>query len=366
MPECARLVTAEDHRFAGCLKRGRDAVAPQDLKPALLPPVVRTSAWRGNGRIHGLRSLPVPSDAAEAEEWLGSTVRQRGEESLSTLADGRHLADLVARDPVGWLGRAHVAEHGTDPTFIVKLVDAGQRLFLHAHPDRAFAHDHLASPYGKAEGWVILEADPGAVVHLGFSRDVGATELADWVATQDVTSMIEATNAVPVSPGDTVFCPGGLPHAIGKNILFAEVQEPTDLTVLLEWDGFPVNGAESGHLGLGFVLALRCVDRARWDFDRVTGLCGERIGLSNPPGVTRLLPPEADRYFTVERIEPVGACELPAAFSVLLVTDGDGAVEYRSKDRVTLKRGEAMVVPHAAGPQRLSGSMSVLRFTAAH
>jgi mannose-6-phosphate isomerase len=281
------------------------------------------------------------------------------------MPDGRLLADLVAADPRGWLGAEHVELHGIDPTFIVKLVDAGERLFLHAHPDRTFAHDHLASPYGKAEGWVILEANPGAVVHLGFSRDVGVVELAGWVAHQDTAKMIEATNKVPVSAGDAVFCPGGLPHAIGAGILFAEIQEPTDLTVLLEWHGFPVNGPETGHLGLGFETALGCVDRARWDPTRVTELFDTRSGSSSPVGVTRLLPPAADAFFTVEHIVPAVPVELSARFSVLLVTDGHGIASFSSSGPIDLGRGQALVVPHAAGSLTLSGAVSVLRFGAA-
>lgn len=292
-------------------------------------------------------------------------VPQRGVESLSPMPDGRLLADLVAADPRAWLGDEHVELHGIDPTFIVKLVDAGERLFLHAHPDRTFAHDHLASPYGKAEGWVVLEANPGAVVHLGFSRHVGAAELAGWVADQDTAKMIEATNKVPVSAGDAVFCPGGLPHAIGTGILFAEIQEPTDLTVLLEWHGFPVNGNENGHLGLGFEMALGCVDRTRWGPGRITELFDTRPQSSSPAGVTRLLPREADAFFNVEHILPVAPVELSARFSVLLVTDGHGIASCPSSGPTNLNRGQALVVPHAAGPLTLSGAVSVLRFGAA-
>lgn len=326
---------------------------------------MRRSAWRGGGRIQALRRLRSTPDLAEAEEWLGCTVPQRGRDSLSVLSDGRFLADLVAADPLGWLGSEHVERHGTDPTFIVKLVDAGQRLFLHAHPDRAFAHAHLASPYGKAEGWVILDAPPDAVVHLGFSRDVDADELADWVAAQDVTAMVGATNKIAVRRGDTVFCPGGVPHAIGAGILFAEVQEPTDLAVVLEWEGFDLDGPAAGHLGLGFERALQCVDRGRWAPQRVTGLRGVRAGTGGPTGVMRLLPPEADLFFTVEFVEPVGRCELPPCFSVMLVTDGEGCLHQSVDDRrLTLRRGDAFVVPFGIGPLMLSGTVSLLRFTA--
>jgi mannose-6-phosphate isomerase len=322
------------------------------------------SAWRGAGRLQQFRSLPASADASEAEEWLGCTVLQSGEESLSVLSDGRLLADLVAADPKGWYGDAHVAKHGTDPTFIVKLVDAGERLFLHAHPGRAFAHEHLASSYGKAEAWVILDAKPDAVVHLGFSRDVDVAELAGWVSDQDTVAMIDATNSVPVFAGDAIFCPGGLPHAIGAGILFAEVQEPTDFTVLLEWDGFSIDGNVDGHLELGFELALSCVNRGRWHPGPHADRSAKRADSSSAIGSSPLLPPEADSFFTVDRIVSTDFAELPAGFSVLVTTDGHGFANCSSFDPIRLERGQAIAVPYAAGPLQISGSMTALRFSA--
>src|SRR5207302_407045 len=73
-----------------------------------------------------------------------------------------------ADEPEAWLGAAHVQRYGADPALLVKLLDAGPRLPLHVHPDRRFATAHLASPYGKTEAWVTVDAVPDASVHLGF------------------------------------------------------------------------------------------------------------------------------------------------------------------------------------------------------
>ena len=43
---------------------------------------------------------------------------------------------------------------------------------LHVHPDDAFASAHLGCRNGKTESWIILDAEPGAQVHLGFREDV--------------------------------------------------------------------------------------------------------------------------------------------------------------------------------------------------
>ena len=91
---------------------------------------------------------------------------------------------------------------------------------------------------------------------------------------QDSAAMLDALHELPVGAGDAIFVPAGMPHAIGAGILLVELQEPTDLSVLLEWDGFELTEAE-GHLDLGW--------------DRALG--GPRARAVEPPG--RVLPEEA-------------------------------------------------------------------------
>ncbi|MDG4829228.1 class I mannose-6-phosphate isomerase [Solwaraspora sp. WMMD1047] len=300
--------------------------------------------YRGAGRIAGFRGVPALPD--RPEDWVGSVTTRFGADSagLSTLPDGRVLAEAIAADPRWWLGPER-----TDPGVLVKLLDAGQRLPLHVHPDRRFATTHLASPYGKAEAWVIVSARPGAYVHLGFARDVPADELASWVTGQRIGPMLDATNRVPVSAGDAIFCPAGLPHAIGDGILLVEVQEPTDFSVLLEYQSF---GLSDGHLGLGYDLALRCVDRGGWTPERLDRLRGGQ----------RLLPEAADEFFDARRLR--GGDRLERGFSVLVVVAGAGRLTGESDD-LPLRRGDTLLVPYAAGPLLVDGRIELIRLAAA-
>jgi mannose-6-phosphate isomerase len=303
--------------------------------------------YRGAGRIAAFRTTPALPD--RPEDWVASTTSRFGlaPAGLSVLPDGRVLADAIAADPAWWLGPGR----GADPGVLVKLLDAGQRLPLHVHPDRRFAADHLASPYGKTEAWVIVSAEPGAVVHLGFSHDVAADELATWVHGQRVGEMLAATNAVEVSAGDAVLCPAGVPHAIGAGILLVEVQEPTDFSVLLEYEGFALDGPAEGHLRLGYELALQCVDRGGWDADRLAALRGDS---------QRLLPAAADPFFAAERLRPAPAARLATGFSVLVVTAGDGTLRG-AHDDLAVRRGDTLLVPYAAGPLELGGRVEAVR-----
>jgi mannose-6-phosphate isomerase len=333
------------------------------VRPVVLGPNQPERFYRGGPAIARFRGLP-PGGERTPEDWVGSTTTLWGEPraGLSELGEGT-LRDAVAADPEAWLGPAHAARHGADPALLVKLLDAGERLPVHCHPDRAFSRRHLDCPFGKTEAWVIVETrGERPAVHLGFRHDVEAGTLAGWVARQDAAAMLDALHAVPVAPGDSVLVPAGIPHAIGAGVLLVELQEPTDLSVLLEWDGFAVDGASEGHLGLGFDVALGCVDRSGWGAERLAALCRDEAGIGEiRPGVRGVFVPEADPYFRAERIRPRPVASVEASFAILVVLDGEGALETERGGALPLGRGQTVLVPYGAGPGRVRGGLDALR-----
>ncbi len=147
-----------------------------------------------------------------------------------------------------------------------------------------------ARRYGKTEAWIVIattKADAG--VAAGFREDVAPETLERWVREQDHDAMLGALNPLPVKPGDAIFVPAGTPHAIGDGVLIVELQQPTDLSVLLEWDGFGIEDEDEATLGLGWDVALGCVDLAARDPAPLRGPDPTRNG-----PVTRLLPAAAD------------------------------------------------------------------------
>ena len=315
------------------------------MRPFTLPPNVLRHFYAGGERIAALRGT-APRDHTP-EEWLGAAnTTFDGSRGLSRLPDGTLVRDALAADPEGFLGPQHAARFGADPALLVKLLDAGQRLPVHFHPDREFAARTLGLEHGKTEAWLIVEADPGAAVWVGFTREVGLSEVRAWMAAQDSAAMLAAMRELPVRAGDAIFVPAGTPHAIGAGILMVEVQEPTDLSVLLEWEGFELS-EDDGHLGLGWDVALSALDRSAWSSESAAALRGPGSGRS-------LLPPSADPWF---RAEPVrGGDSLDAGFSILVGLAGAGSVGDEP-----FGRGDALLVPHAAGPLTVSGDVEGIR-----
>lgn len=330
------------------------------MPPVVLGPNQSERFYRGGERIAAFRGLPVPGEHYP-EDWVGSTTTLFGQDELglSRVPTGELLRDLVTADPEGWLGPEHAAAFGASTGLLVKLLDAGQRLPVHSHPDRAFARRHLSCPYGKTEAWVVLEtAGSGATVHLGFADDVAPDQLARWVRDQDGDAMLAAMHALPVAPGDGVLVPAGLPHAIGEGVLLVELQEPTDFSVLMQWEGFALDGPAEGHLGLGFDLALACVDRRGWALDALAELRGRDPGGT---GVSAPLPSAAEPFFRAERLRPSPELRLDAGFAVLVVVDGSGALVPPDGSALPLSRGATVLVPHGAGDTVLRGDVHVLR-----
>lgn len=326
------------------------------LRPVLLPPNQFDHFYRGGDRIGRLRG--GPGGPMRPEEWIGSTVTRFGQarSGLSTLPDGRLLRDAVEADPEGWLGPEHVAAFGPSTELLVKLLDPDQRLPVHFHPDKAFARRHLALDHGKTEAWIVLDAPPGAGVGLGFTHPRTKDDVLDLVDRRASAELLAALHRIEVRPGDTVLVPAGVPHAIDAGIFVLELQEPTDLSALLEWSGFAVDGETDGHLGLGFPAVL--------DALRLDPLAPEEYeGLVRSNELTggqarRLLAERADGYFRAD-LQP-GEGSGDAGFAVGLVLEGSATLVSEHGGELALSRGAAFVVPWAAGPWRLTGAVTVV------
>lgn len=298
--------------------------------------------YRGGRQITEFRGEP-PAGEHEPEDWIASTTLVRGREALgeTVLPDGRTLRAAVEADPLGWLGASHTAAWGSDTKLLTKLLDAGQRLPVHAHPDGGFAAEYLGASHGKSEAWVVLR---GGTVHLGLRREVGEEELRALVEGQRTAQLLELLRPIRLDVGDAVLVPAGQLHSIGAGVLVLEVQEPEDLSILLEWSGFEIDGVKEGHLGIGFDAALRAVSREPLEDAALESL----VTRGNESG--RVLPLEADSLFTVDRIPVDGEVGLATGYSVALVEDGEVVIDGRR-----LPRGATLVVPAGAGVVDVSG-----------
>ena len=324
--------------------------------------------YLGGEGILRFRGLPPGDDPAGErmpEDFVASAteVFAGGGVGLTVLPDGTPLRDAIAARPIEYLGEEHVGAFGDDPMLLVKLLDTRQRLFVHYHPTTQFARDVLAHSSGKTEAWAIVATDGPAYAYLGFSREVEAAEVLEWFESQDVPSMLAAMNRVELAEGDTLYVPAGLPHSIGPGITLVELQQPVDLSILVEYEGFPDLDQKGALLGLDAATALSNLDRSAVPSARIAELSSSRQTRDAAGAqITPLFPAEADAVFRADRIRTVasGDAMLAAGYAVIVVIDGEGVLEW-SGGSVPLSKGSTVLVPHAAGETTLRGALTLLR-----
>jgi mannose-6-phosphate isomerase len=288
------------------------------------------------------------------EEWIGSVTTRFGEaeQGLSKLSDGTLLKDAIKNNSEEWLGADHVKNFGLSTEILIKLLDPDQRLPVHYHPNKSFAKQHLGLDHGKTEAWIILEAPAGSGVGLGFKEVQNKEDLLKLVRSQDSAALLAFLRRAEVSVGDAILVPAGVAHAIDAGIFLLELQEPTDLSALLEWEGFAVDGIKDGHLGLGFETvtdALKLDPLTDSEFESLIA----RNALTG--GALRsILPLKADGYFRAHLAPQSG--EFEAGFAIALVLNGSGSVTFANAPAMEITQGDALVIPHVAGNYSISGA----------
>lgn len=307
------------------------------VQPRRVTPTRVYRFYSGGALIGALRGQPE-EDGPFPEDWVASVTeasnpgRDEPEAGLSRVADGPLLRDLIEEEPEAWLGRNHLERFGTSTGLLVKILDAGERLPVHAHPGRTFARRHLGSQFGKTEAWIVLDTRAEASeVWIGLREPVERGRFREWIERQDSAALLSSLNHLPVRAGDVVYVPAGAPHAIGAGVLIAELQEPTDLSIVAEWSGFPIEPADA-HLGIGWELALEAFD-----------LTPRQPALG--------LPEEAREFFWADDLpEPAGR------FGILLVLAGEGELAGEQA-----QAGDAFAVPAAVEELEVSDDLRVLR-----
>lgn len=332
------------------------AMPEHEVIPAKLPSNQFDHFYRGGNRIGALRH--GPGGPMRPEEWIGSITTRFGEseQGLSRLPDGRFLKDAISADPTSWLGQEHVDNFGLSIEVLVKLLDPDQRLPVHFHPNKAFSKQHLGLDHGKTEAWIILEAPAGAGVGLGFNRTQNKTDLLELVKNQDSPALLASLRRTEVSVGDAILVPAGVAHAIDSGIFVLELQEPTDLSALLEWEGFAVDGIKDGHLGLGFetvtdALKLNPLTESEFDSLVIRDVFASKALCS-------ILPLKADGYFRAHLAPGSGGIE--QGFAIALVLSGTGSITFANAPEMQITQGDALVIPHAAGGYSVTGAHVII------
>jgi mannose-6-phosphate isomerase len=197
----------------------------------------------------------------------------------------------------------------------------------------------------------------GAKVGIGFREKMNKADVGAMVAKHDSEGLLNSLVFKEVKAGDAIFVPAGVVHAIESGIFVLELQEPTDLSILLEWDGFAVDGDKDGHLNLGFDKALEAL--------RLTPLSMEEereiitkfdIGGQRSGGIFNSI---ANPFFRADYLTQ-GHAKVESGFGIFLALSGEGLINFDNDQELEIKQGDAVVIPYCAGGFTLSNCSGIL------
>lgn len=346
--------------------------------PIRLAPTRVRRSYRGGSRLDALEGIEDPKDADRPEDWVASTTRARNpdvedvDEGITRTIvppDMPSLAAVVEASAENVLGRRHVRTYGKGLGFLLKVLDAAERLQVQCHPTREFAREHFGTNSGKAEGYFILatrDEVPDPHIYLGFAEPTSPEQMKDLVNRQDIDGMLTRLNPVPVAPGDVFFVPGAVAHAIGEGVLMIEIMEPSDLVARFEYTR---NGStlpvESRFMGRDLDFALSTLNFQVTTQEQVAETWFASPALIHESDAIQyesLLDSRLTDRFSLRRLRVFGEARLAEeGFYVAYVLGGRGTLEWGG-EAFELARHDRFLVPADVDQVtwRTSGTLEVL------
>lgn len=319
--------------------------------------------YQGGKLLDTIEGKEAPQDSSFPEDWIGSTVKARnvGREHVSeglamvTDNDGEAVAfrDVLQKNQEYFLGKVGDTIRSLDDIPLVKYLDSSTRLHFQAHPTREFAQERLGVPRGKTEAYVILETREDVsepYIYAGFQRSPSREQLKKWIETQDIASIENCFDRIPVKPGDVFLLPGGRPHALGEGILMLEIMEPSDLAVRFEFErcGYVIP-EQARFMGKDIETALDVFNYEPVPPEKIDAefRCQPTVLTTDEQGncLEELIGAKHTSCFTVKRAAINGLFKRnEPAFFYGIVTDGSGSL--RVGDELTeLKRWDRFFCP---------------------
>lgn len=312
--------------------------APQ--APLVFAPNYKGYLWGGDRIATVFKRIGTPPVCAES--WEISAHPDGDSVVLCGACAGERLSVLAARFGAALTG-TRAPSPGRFP-LLFKLIDARDRLSVQVHPSNATAAQTCGEP--KTEMWHVLERTPGATLYAGLSEGVSAASLRDKLAAGTAEG---ALVRLPVEPGQSLFIPGGLVHAIGAGCLIYEVQQSSNTTYrLYDWNRA---GADGKPRALHLEESFKTID---WSLARPRLVAPNAAPRTEGRNVWNDL--IACPFFTFRKLSlaETHAVRLDGStFHALFVEKGRVAVSSGGGS-VRLQAGASSLIPAAAGGYTLA------------
>jgi mannose-6-phosphate isomerase len=134
------------------------------------------------------------------------------------------------------------------PQLLVKYIFTSEKLSVQVHPSDTQTLAAGIDKQGKEECWLVIDAQPGAVLGIGFDQAIDAATMRAAAIDGSIEGKLTWH---PVQAGDFFYIPANTVHAIGAGVAIIEVQQNSDITYRL----FDYGRPRELHLDQGVAVA---------------------------------------------------------------------------------------------------------------
>lgn len=305
-----------------------------ELYPIQFEPIFKERIWGGR-RLKELFGKDLPADKPIGESWELADLP----EGKSTIANGP-LAGKTLAGVVADYGHFLTGNPDYQPPFplLIKLLDAKDTLSVQVHPDKE-ACERMGKGDPKTECWYIIDCPQDGYIYKGLKPGTTREQFAESVKNGTVEQYLQK---ILVRKGECHFLPSGTCHAIGPNLVIAEIQQPSDTTYrVFDWNRVDPATGQGRQLHIEEALESTHFDSSKDNLTVTT--------------VGRLVDaPE----FKVDKGHQTAGCEVllsPGKMKVLVFLSGRGRITGPGAEAAHFAPGQTILIP-----ARYEG---VIRFT---
>lgn len=297
----------------------------KELYPLKLSPICKEAIWGGT-RLKEEFGKETPLEIL-AETWE-LTVSDKGSNIIENgIYKGLSLSEFL---------------EGTPLLLLVKFIDARDDLSIQVHPSEEYALENEGC-HGKTEMWYIVDANEDSSIVFGLKDyDRNSFMLAAKNAELNAYLCYEK-----VKKGDVFFIPAGCVHAIGKGILIAEIQQPSDITYRVYDYGRRDKNGNQRELHLEKALDVI----RNFTSDEIEAI---RYSGGNDGSLASC------EYFRAEKLSVNGSITLASKehFTHLLCIEGEGDI-----GGFPVRKGDSYLLPMGLSDTAISGELVLIAST---
>ena len=302
------------------------------LYPLKFKPIFKDKIWGGR-KIKEQLGLDFGSLPNCGEVWLLSGLWDEQSEVANGDFEGDEINDLVETFMGDLVGESVFDKYGEQFPFLLKIIDANDWLSVQVHPDDELA-EKRGLGNGKTEMWYVMQADKDAELVMGFNREM--TRM-DYVKVMKNNTLREVLNYEKVEAGDVFFIPAGRVHALGPDIMVAEIQQTSDTTYrIYDWDRINEAGMSRE---LHIPQSVEAIDFAIPD----------QYKIEVQDVMNKTVPVVDCQYFVTNLLQLQGEMEKDYSnldsFVILLCTEGNFSLVWEN-GAVFVKQGECVLIPN--------------------